>query len=271
MLKVYSNAGMSGQHIGTCENGRVYREEPLGRTEIGSYENGNVYSGTGYTKQRVGGYDDRTIYQNGFFDDAVGEVDSNGNAYDGTDLFKDVTGRKIRDVGAVAAAQLLFPGCYYEEDRAGNGDDVPESASGAFAGNDDSSAASFLLGILETILAVAWKLIKTIPFWGPYGSILLLFTIRPVGSEGSISRESLVWIVLFYLAYLILHTILLFKCKKWEAKHKYWPIYVGFALLVITLVPLWAIPAVAFQIGALIYMMQKRKTNDSSSSSQSAD
>ena len=63
----------------------------------------------------------------------------------------------------------------------------------------------------------------------------------------------------FFFAYLILHTILLFKCKKWTAKHKYWPIYVGFVLLLTTLVAMWAVPAVAFQIGALIYMKQQRK------------
>lgn len=262
MLRVYSNAGMSKQHIGTCENGKVYREEAFGRTEIGSYENGNVYSGVGYMKKRVGGYDERTIYQNGFFDEAVGEVDSNGNSYDGTGLFKDVTGRKISDVGAVAAAQLLFPECYYEEERTNNINNMSESNSGSATGTNDYSATSVIFSILGAIFIAVWKFIKTIPFWGPYGSILLLPFLMHAGPSGGSSSGGFGSVAgVFFFVYLILHTILLFKCKKWEAKHKYWPIYVGFILVIVTLVPMWAVPAVAFQIGTLIYMKWKPQNN----------
>ena len=36
----------------------------------------------------------------GFFDEAIGEVDSSGYSYAGTGLFNDLTGRRIRGVGA---------------------------------------------------------------------------------------------------------------------------------------------------------------------------
>ena len=265
MLKVYSNAGMSKQHIGTCENGKVYREEAFGRTEIGSYENGNVYSGVGYMKKRVGGYDERTIYQNGFFDEAVGEVDSNGNSFDGTGLFKDVTGKKISNVGAVAAAQLLFPGCYYEEEGTNNINGVSEGNSGSAASTNDYSATSVFFSILGAIFIAVWKFIKTIPFWGPYGSILLLpflMTARTSGNSSSGGTGGVA--VVFGLAYLVLHTILLFKCKKWNVKHKYWPIYGEFGLLVLGTflggprsMLLGGILVVIFQVGVLIYMKQK--------------
>ena len=142
----------------------------------------------------------------------------------------------------------------------GNVSDASKHSTGSSASEDDYSAISVIFSILGVIFVAAWKLTKTIPFWGPYGSILMLaFTMHVGPSSGSSSGGSGSVAAVFFLAYLILHTILLFKCKKWEAKHKYWPIYVGFILLIVTLFPMWAVPAVAFQIGILIYMKQQRR------------
>lgn len=175
MVKIYTHDGITKRHIGTCENGKVYREEAIGETEIGSYENGDVYSGTGWTKKRVGGYDSKTIYKSGFFDDAIGEVDASGDAYDGTDLFKNITGRKIRDVGAAAAAQLLFPGCYYEEEGAA---DVSTASSASSDSGDESSVLTLLFGLLGGLLLMIWR---ALPFLLPYclNSVVLFGMIGP--------------------------------------------------------------------------------------------
>lgn len=128
----------------------------------------------------------------------------------------------------------------------------------------DFSAVSVIFSILGAIFIAVWKFIKTIPFWGPYGSILLLPFLMTASSSGNSSSGGAGVVVVFGLAYLVLHTILLFKCKKWNVKHKYWPIYGEFALLILgTLfggaysILLSGILVIAFQVGALIYMKQK--------------
>ncbi len=137
--------------------------------------------------------------------------------------------------------------------------DAKSGATNSTVNPDDYSVASVIFSILVSIFFAVWKFIKTIPFWGPYCSILVLPFLMIIGPSGGSSSGGSVSVAgVFFFVYLILHTILLFKCKKWTAKHKYWPIYVGFILLVTTLVAMWAVPAVAFQIGALIYMKQQR-------------
>ncbi len=130
-------------------------------------------------------------------------------------------------------------------------------SGGTSAVSGDYSVLSVLGAIASVILLALWKVIKTIPFWLPYAVILILpfMTMQaPVGTSSGGSVDGI-----FFLAYLVLHTIFLVRRKKWDFKYKNWPIYVAFLLLVVTLKAMGGAPAVAFQIGVLIWMYQQKK------------
>ena len=257
--------------------GRLYTKYALqGETILATFENGKVYSpagtlGTGH--QIMMYYDENRIYRSvtsPFGDgspnvlarcDNFGRIDSGTGTrlgYCENGEIKDSCGSIVAyydgDMfGAAAAACAVIFSLSDTNNDTSKSSDSPVNTN-------DFSAASVIFSILGTIFIAVWKFIKSIPIWGPYGSILLLpFLMTPGSSGNSSSGGSGSVAGAFFFAYLILHTILLFKCKKWAAKHKYWPIYVGFILLVTTLVAMWAVPAVAFQIGVLIYMNQQRK------------
>lgn len=251
-------------------------------TTIATFESGSVYSpagalGTG--NKILIYYDEGRIYRSvtsPFGDghpnvlarcDKFGRIESADGSrlgYCEQGSVKDRSGQTIAyyegDIyGAAAAACAVFFGLGNSA-QTEKPDDRASGQSGEATSTNDYSATSVIFSILGAVFIAVWKFIKTIPFWGPYGSILLLVSMMRVGpSSGSSSGGAGSVAGVFFLAYLILHTILLFKCKKWEAKHKYWPIYVGFVLLVTTLVAMCAVPAVAFQVGVLIYMKQQRK------------
>lgn len=274
MGKIYTKYVLQGEQIlATFENGTVY--SPTGTLGIGHqilmyHDGGRIYRsvsspfGDGFPNvlarcDKFGRIETEDGTRLGYCEN--GEVkDSSGStvAYYEGDMFG----------AAAAACAVIFslsdtsnpPDTNTDDDDSGRIDSSKSASSST--NTNDFSTVSVIFSILGAVLIALWKFIKTIPFWGPYGSILLIvFTAGPRPAGSSSGGGSAGAVGLFFLAYLILHTILLFKCKKWEAKHKYWPIYVGFILLVVTFVPMWAVPAVAFQVGVLIYTKQQRREN----------
>ena len=267
--------------------GKLYTKYTLqGETVLATFENGTVYSpsgtlGTGH--QIMMYYDGNQIYRSvtsPFGDgspnvlarcDNFGRIDSGTGTrlgYCENGEIKDSSGSIVAyyDGDMFGAAAAACAAIFRLNDASNNTNDADSKSSDtsksadSSVNTDDFSAASVIFSILGSIFIAVWKFIKSIPIWGPYGSILLLPFLMTAGSSSNSSSGGSGSVAgVFFFAYLILHTILLFKCKKWASKHKYWPIYVGFILLVTTLVAMWAVPAVAFQIGVLIYMNQQRK------------
>lgn len=134
-------------------------------------------------------------------------------------------------------------------------------------GTDGKSNSETILSVIGLILLgignFLWKLLKTIPLWTPYaGIVLLLGMLTPVGAAGAVASPLGGLIALAVLLYPVLHTVLLLRCRKRTKRHKYRPVYIGFFLFVLTFPFTLGLPAVAFQIGWLIWEnKQKRAQN----------
>ncbi len=281
MGKLYTNYAFQGEKIlATFENGTVYSPSlsfGMGHQVLMYYDGSRIYRSVtspfldGLPNvlarcDKFGRIESENGTRLGYCEN--GEVkDSSGSIiayYDG-DMFG----------AAAAACAMLFHlsdennvstsdtnGVYSENSKETKAADSSTNAN-------DSSIVSVIFTVLGAILLGVWKFIKTLPFWGPYVIPIFLTVfgvlfLTPQLSDSTNSASSGIAdgsAALFFIAYLILHTVILFKRKKWESKYKYWPIYVEFILFVFTFVSMWGVPAVAFQIGVLIHTKWKSQSS----------
>lgn len=145
---------------------------------------------------------------------------------------------------AAAACAVLF----------GVGAKKANPAPGPNTNGGDRTGAELVFSILGLALLNAGKLlrklIKTIHFWGPYVFTLVLSCVVAAPAVSIIA-------LLPILLYLILHTILLLKCRKRQGKDKYRPLVISFLLYLVSFL-LLGIPAVIYQI---VWLVRDRKKN----------
>lgn len=154
--------------------------------------------------------------------------------------------------------------------------DVSAASSGS---DDDFSFLSVLFaGIGMALLGIAkilWKALKTSPFWGPYAFTLLLPVLMMLIMMPStaVVMVPVVGVVvgLSLPAYLVLHTVLLVKCKKRQEKGKYRPIYISFVLFVLFFAVALCIPAVIYQIVWLVRDKKKQTGTEAPGPMATAD
>lgn len=258
MIKIYDKDGTFGYHIGTCENGVVYRDGKYPKEQIGSYGNGDVYSGVGASKKRIGGYDrDGGIYEQGFFDKSVAELKNGDVIYH--DFFNKKVGEAINDIGAVAAAYLLFPNCYCKEEFDREIGVDSGSQSGVSGKSEDCSFIKVICALIARSAVILWKLIRAVILALPVLTALVLY------SAASLTPTGLVLILLPNAAVTVFNFILLKKCK--DRKAVKWMINIVMILIYLCLM-LSANYAVAFfapillllvQIGILIMLKKNEK------------
>ena len=248
-------------------------------TTLATFEEGMVYSpeGTFGTGHRVllcydGGRISRTAPSVfGSYPEILARCDQFGRiqSADGTRLgsceegkVKDRDGRVIAyyegDLyGAAAAACAVFFGVGgpAKEDRMTDPIKTPshEAAGGQ---TDEGSALRLILSIVGMGVLwtgkLLWRLLKTSYFWGPYVSALLLSAV--------ISAPAALFIpLLFLLLYLLLHTVLLVKCKRRQGKNRYLPAIISFLLYLASFF-LFGAPAVVYQIVWLVQENRKKQT-----------
>lgn len=213
--------------------------------------------------------------------DKFGRIEANGKllGYCENGEVKDSSGRTIAyyegdGYGAAAAAcAVLFSLSdadrsentnYHTGTQASDSSGSPAASSGS-GDNDVSFLFVLFAGIGMALLGIVkllWKGIKTLPFWGPYGfSVLLplLMVLIMMPSTAVVMVPAVGAIVGFSLPlYLVLHTVLLIKCKKRQEKGKYWPIYISFALFVLGFTIALCVPAVIYQIVWLVRDKKKQ-------------
>ena len=230
---------------------------------LATFEGGTVYSSDGSLlagHKVLMHYDNGRIYR--YVDEAIvgapvvlarcdkfGKIKSEsgtvlGYCEDGT--VKDKSGRSIAcyegDLyGAAAAACAVLFGLdgHFGRKETGNANaDHHTSGSGS-----DSSALEIVFSIVGLALLNAGnllrKLLKTVYIWGAYVFPLVLSCILIAPGAPVILLPTLV--------YLVLHTVLLLKCRKRQGKGQYRPALISFLLYLVSFL-LLGIPAVIYQI-----------------------
>ena len=232
---------------------------------LATFEGGTVYSSDGslLTGHKVlMHYDNGRIYR--YVDEAIvgapvvlarcdkfGKIKSESGAVlgyceDGT--VKDRSGCSIAcyegDLyGAAAAACAVLFGLDDRSRRADIGNaDADHHTSGSGSGSD-SSALEIVFSIVGLALLNAGKLLrkllKTVYIWGAYVFPLVLSCILIAPGAPVILLPTLV--------YLVLHTVLLLKCRKRQGKGQYRPAVISFLLYLVSFL-LLGIPAVIYQM-----------------------
>ncbi len=113
---------------------------------------------------------------------------------------------------------------------------------------DQGSSLFELIGTLFMgVLYVLWKIIKTFPFWGPYVFTLVLSCLLIAPAV----------LIIPLLLCLVLHTVVLIKCRKRQGKGKYRPAVISFLIYLVSFF-LLGIPAIIYQI---VWLVRDRKKN----------
>lgn len=125
---------------------------------------------------------------------------------------------------AAAACAVLFS--LSDTAQTATSDDTAAQATASSEASSDSDGPgvlTILLGLLVMLCMALWKLIKTLPFWGPY-----VFT----GLFGLIiaSVASVFVGLLLTVPYLVFHTWLLLRCRRREGRWKYLPVVISFLI-----------------------------------------
>lgn len=208
--------------------------------------------------------------------DKFGRIDANGERLGCCESgeVRNSSGRTIAyyegdayGAAAAACAVLFSLGDADTADRSDNRDDRSAEEAVPSGGENDGSFLTVLLaGIGMALLGMAkllWKLIRTLPFWGPYVFIAMLpLVMLAVMMPGAAAAAAVPVLGMLegcaLLLYPILHTVLLVRCRKRQEKGRYRPVYVAFFILILSLLILPCIPAVAYQIVWIVRDQKKR-------------
>lgn len=253
--------------------GSLYVRAGRSKAERATFENGTVYSPGGALStghEILMYYDGGRIYR--YLDEAIvgspvvlARCDKFGRikSEDG-DLLGSCENGRVKDAGgweiafyegdsygaAAAACAVLFGlGGRSKPANAGDTEDVNHNSGGGSDGSARVSVFSFMSLTLLCAGTLLRKLIKTAPFWGPYVFTLVMSCIL-------VAPAALIIPMLPILISLVLHAVLLLKCRKREGRDKYQPVVISFLLYLVSFF-LLGIPAVIYQ---LLWLIRNRKT-----------
>lgn len=181
-----------------------------------------------------------------------------------TDSEPEAASTASRDTGRAADTSRNTGSAAGSTQRSSSSTTTRSASAASDGGEGDASFLPVLFAALFAVIGAAllaagrflWKALKTSPFWGPYAftvllPVLMMLIMMPSTAVVMVPAVGVV-VGLSLPVYLVLHTVLLVKCKKRQERGKYRPIYIGFALFVLGFAFALCVPAVIYQIVWLV-------------------